>query len=236
MNNPNPTPQKTSGKGGTSGTSAQPAPGVQSRTGGSATQTSAPQPGSTQGGTQPGQPPRRDGEDTSAVKEHAQKAADALERGKEGVSQAASDAMDRAGDFYTGVRNELERAYEEGYHQGRVLYSRSKQRAGSFVRENPLAVVALGFAGGMLLGALLPRTSTEDRYIGHYRDDIADRARDFGEQSLRQGRERAEEALHAATETVRETVHKVASTDSSAQNGGKPGTDRPGTGGAARGN
>jgi ElaB/YqjD/DUF883 family membrane-anchored ribosome-binding protein len=45
------------------------------------------------------------------------------------------------------------------------------------LRENPLALGAIGIAVGALLGAALPGTEPENRLMGEASDDLADKAR-----------------------------------------------------------
>lgn len=59
-------------------------------------------------------------------------------------------------------------------------------RARRTAQDNPLLVGALAFAAGAAIAALLPRTETEDRAIGSYRDRMFDEAdRVFREESAK---------------------------------------------------
>ena len=91
----------------------------------------------------------------------------------------AGDAMHRAG---SSVRR----------HAGEA-----REGLDSMLREQPLAVAAIGIALGALFGGMLPPTRREDELMG----SAADRAR-------RMAREKAEEARDMATEKATEAASK----------------------------
>lgn len=74
-------------------------------------------------------------------------------------------------------------------HTGHELRARAGQVGHSFqtlLREQPLAVGAIGIALGALVAATLPATSTEDRYLGETRDKVANKAR----QKVQEGKQK----------------------------------------------
>ncbi len=68
-------------------------------------------------------------------------------------------------------------------------------RARELFETHPLLVGVLGFAGGFLLGSLLPRTPREDRLLGPLRDDLKATGLRYGEEMTAQARAYAEEAM-----------------------------------------
>lgn len=74
-------------------------------------------------------------------------------------------------------------------HTGHELRTRAGQVGDTFstlLREQPLAVGAIGIAAGALIAATLPATSTENRYLGETRDKVAAKAK----QKVREGKQR----------------------------------------------
>ena len=72
---------------------------------------------------------------------------------------------------------------------GHELRARAGQVGDTFstlLREQPLAVGAIGIAAGALIAASLPATSTENRYLGRTRDKVAAKAK----QKVREGKQR----------------------------------------------
>lgn len=101
---------------------------------------------------------------------------DAAERTKEAghkVAEGASDVMHRVSD---ASRQTAESA-RDGLHNAREGYTQMLQ-------ERPLLVGALAVAAGATLGALLPRTSTEDRVMGELSDRGADALKAKTEEKL----------------------------------------------------
>jgi hypothetical protein len=68
------------------------------------------------------------------------------------------------------------------------------------VREQPLALGAIGLAVGALLAAAAPRTRTENELMGEASDRLAERAKEAGR-----------EQLQTATQKVKEVVEPVVS-------------------------
>jgi hypothetical protein len=107
----------------------------------------------------------------------------------EGATQYASDIKDRvtnaAGSYASSVS-------EYAGSMGRTVSTQTSRLAdqtrssvgtgiGYVLREQPLAVVALGVAAGAALAALLPSTEVEDRTLGPVHEAIADAAGKVGE-------------------------------------------------------
>lgn len=77
----------------------------------------------------------------------------------------------------------------EASHAGHELRARAGQVGDTFstlLREQPLAVGAIGIAAGALIAASLPATSAEDRYLGATRDKVAAKAK----QKVQEGKHR----------------------------------------------
>ena len=118
---------------------------------------------------------------------------------------------------YRGAR----RAYRGASHLGSGVYGGASRVGGSVRRsfsdvlENePLVLGALGLAVGAAIGALLPRTQAEDRYLGETSDHLRETAEDFGKEKLEQGKAVAEEVYRTAKEKAEETGLTASGEDS----------------------
>jgi ElaB/YqjD/DUF883 family membrane-anchored ribosome-binding protein len=91
-----------------------------------------------------------------------------------------ADATARAADTAQSARDSL-------LHQK----DRAVQGYNTLLRDNPLALGAIGIAVGALLGAALPTTEPENRLMGEASDRLADKARD----AVQTGTEKARDVM-----------------------------------------
>jgi hypothetical protein len=92
------------------------------------------------------------------------------------MSQTASAIGDRAAGMRDSAREQMERA---------------RSGLDTMMREQPLALGALGLAIGALAAALAPRTRYEDRVVGPMRDEVADKAAGQADRVAKQAAEQA---------------------------------------------
>lgn len=158
------------------------------------TDPNAPRPG----GTGPASSPKDDGstlgrlrgvgDSAARVKDTAARAAgsvrDAVGQAYESTTGWASDQVDTASRNLTYARR---RSAGE--------LNRGRRQVESFVDENPVMIGVAGFAAGLLIGALLPRTQSEDRYLGHYADEVKNQGFRYAQDVVEQGRNILEENL-----------------------------------------
>ena len=97
----------------------------------------------------------------SAAASGAEKAKDAFETGAGALGDAASEAAETVADKTAYVRDETSALFED-----------LTERATTLAREQPLLVAAVGLAMGAMVAALLPRTDTEDAYLGEASDAV----------------------------------------------------------------
>ena len=84
--------------------------------------------------------------------------------------------------------------------------SNGRDSAGDLFERQPLVIGALAFAVGAAIAALLPKTRTEDNYLGARRDALMDEA----ERIYHEERARAERALGAARSELEAAAHEAA--------------------------
>jgi ElaB/YqjD/DUF883 family membrane-anchored ribosome-binding protein len=99
-------------------------------------------------------------------------------------------ARQRAGDLTQGARDAAAQIGDTARQQAQ----RAKNGIDYLVREQPLALGAIGLAIGALVAASAPRTQKEDELLGEASDRLADRAKDMGKEQLQKVQDAASEA------------------------------------------
>ncbi|WP_069298611.1 DUF3618 domain-containing protein [Neptunicoccus sediminis] len=157
------------------------------------------------------------------------KVSSAAASGKSAVASGASNVQDRLSAARNRIAEGTENLTEEG--RKRVIEAREKaiemrraatQRASEgadaavdFYDRQPLVVGALALAVGAALGGALPRTRTEDKYVGQHSDKMF-------EEAERIFHEEKEKATRVA-KSVQEEVKDIASETKSDLDSGAPG-------------
>lgn len=116
------------------------------------------------------------------------------------VSDQASDALRSARDTSGAILNRV------GSYAGADNVSDAFHR-------NPLIIGAIGLMAGALIAALLPISEVEDELLGDTRDELWQKAEDFGEEAVQRVREVATEAavraVDAAAGVAAESVRQL---------------------------
>jgi len=123
----------------------------------------------------------RMGERMGNVRERAGRAADevqgAMDSTRETLRQAADSSRETIEQTAESVRSGATRAFEITREQAGM----ARERVDRLLHEQPLMLGALGLAAGAIIGALLPTSEHEDRYLGEMRDkavkDVAQKSR-----------------------------------------------------------
>ena len=68
------------------------------------------------------------------------------------------------------------------------------------LREQPLALGAIGLAVGAAVAAAVPRTSREDEWMGAASDRVTEQAKELGKEQLDKARQMASESASARAE------------------------------------
>jgi hypothetical protein len=118
---------------------------------------------------------------SETASDYANRARDAASRGAESISEGYDAARERASEWAGASRRQASRALDAG----RRMFVQAQ--------EQPLVLAGIGFAVGAALGASLPRTQTEDQFMGETSDNMKESARSFG-------REQVEKAQTAAVD------------------------------------
>ena len=172
------------------------------------------------------------------LSEAAQTARERFDQAKHTVSGTAQSAHERFDQARNAV-SDTAQAAREALSRGADVAQRQVERArGGYewiLREQPLALGAIGIAVGAVLAAAAPRTRTEDEWMGEASDRLAERAKEAGRQQV----ERAGDAMRSATagEGLEGGVHGVGGATSAGSAEGEmsqgagqttPGTTAPG--------
>ncbi len=107
---------------------------------------------------------------------------------------AAGSMSHRAGDMGHGLRDHADRTREF-----------ARQAVGWVVNDQPLVLGGIGLAVGAAIGALLPRTRTEDRMMGEASDFVTRQARSVAQEGYERAQEVAGHTLERARATAADT-------------------------------
>lgn len=142
-----------------------------------------------------------EGVDTARDRMH--QTADSLKGGYQSVKGKAShlaDSLSTATDSLSHTAHDVSDRISHTAHDVSDRVARSTQQMGNqfnqLLRDQPLVVAAAGIALGALLGAALPSTRTEQRYMGKTSADIADKVK----QQAREGMEAVRDTVTKTTE------------------------------------
>lgn len=137
-------------------------------------------------------------------------ASDTGDRASSGVSDKYQQMADRSQELY---QRSMDRASQMS-HGMRERYARQKYRARTLLEEHPLAVAAIGIGIGAFLGAILPSSRREQRWLQDTRDEMSG----VGQSMLQAGREqfeRAREVVERTAQSVREQAEQARHSDES---------------------
>jgi gas vesicle protein len=123
------------------------------------------------------------------------KVGDTAARAKDAIAGTASRAGDKVGDTADGVRGATPSLGE---------VKQTARRAAGMAQRNPLGMAIGAAALGFLAGLTVPSSRVEDRKLGPVADQVKDKAREVGQETLERGRQVAQEAARSASETVKE--------------------------------
>lgn len=149
---------------------------------------------------------------------------EAIERSGASVRQKVSDAAHTARERAHAIGEGARHLGEGARHQ----WQRAREGYDHTLREQPLALGAVGLAVGALLAAVIPRTREEDELMGETRDRIAKEAMTAAKEQGQKIEHVAAAAGEAASEAARREgltgSPQSQSSEDDARSGGQPGT------------
>lgn len=160
------------------------------------------------------------------LKRRIEGAVDAAKDAFEGAKDKISDAVDHAKDGLADARTHAAEGAESAKGRVSALAQSAQDRAGRLSRQaqsryhdvletEPLVIGAIGLAVGAAMGAALPSSSVERRYMGPTRDKVVERGKEMAQKSLGDVKHAAQRAYGQ----VKEELHLQDGHDASASNG-----------------
>jgi ElaB/YqjD/DUF883 family membrane-anchored ribosome-binding protein len=146
------------------------------------------------------------------------------------TTQAVGDRMRQAKDSLTSAGQSARQRVSDLSGSARYRVERARSGVDYMMREQPLALGAIGVAIGAMFAALAPRTRKEDELMGDTRDRLLDQAKEAGKEKLEQAKDVANAAMGAASKEAENRGLKPQSgsdggkSSSDFGNFGKPGT------------
>ena len=144
-----------------------------------------------------------------AISDRASGAANAASRLVGGAADATSDAASgmagTADHLLHQAREGAGRAADAGAARADALASSAANGWNRIAAEQPLLLGALGLALGAALGAILPRTRTEDELMGRTSDELTERAGAAAHSGMERAAEMAGQQLNRAQAVVADT-------------------------------
>jgi hypothetical protein len=135
------------------------------------------------------------------------------------ASDMAGSARDRASDMYDRARETTSDMYGRARETTAGAYDKAREAAGTmtrstldstrgianFMQEQPIVLAGIGVALGAIIGAMLPTTRTEERYMGPAAQSLKDDAREMARDQWERGKNLAEEGWDEAKDAARRT-------------------------------
>lgn len=133
------------------------------------------------------------------LKEKAGSAKGQASAAKDRASEASHDIRNRASATGSQLRDSASHAREGFSHS----MDSARSNFEHYLREQPLALGAIGIAVGAMIGASLPRTQAEQRAMG----DISERAKSKASEMAEKGYEKANEMGESVRRQAQEASH-----------------------------
>ncbi|NIX76144.1 hypothetical protein [Microvirga terricola] len=150
------------------------------------------------------------------AQETAERVREVAEEARRRASETYEDATEWAHDTYDRVSDWASDAYRHRGEKMHHLRERSSKRFSEarsgiqhYAADNPLVVGLVGFAVGLLIGALLPRTRRENELFGGWSDAARSQGLRYAREAARTGREYVEDMLDAEDPRLREAGNEL---------------------------
>jgi uncharacterized protein YjbJ (UPF0337 family) len=127
------------------------------------------------------------------------------------ASEAVGGARERVSDLAGKARESTSGAYQKvsGSVSSAVGSVSSKipstRGISNFIQEEPMVLAGIGVALGAIIGAMLPATEVEERYIGPAAGSLKEQAKDVAREQWERGKEMAAEGWDEAKDAARRT-------------------------------
>jgi ElaB/YqjD/DUF883 family membrane-anchored ribosome-binding protein len=121
-----------------------------------------------------------------------------------GARERMSDLADKARETTSGAYEKVSRSMSSAMD---TVSSKMPDTRGiaSFIQEEPVIMAGIGIALGAVIGALLPSTKVEERYMGPTAGSLKEQAKDAAREQWERGKEMAAESWDEAKDAARRT-------------------------------
>jgi ElaB/YqjD/DUF883 family membrane-anchored ribosome-binding protein len=130
--------------------------------------------------------------------------------GNSGADDFIEEGRDRISDGIEQVRQSLQSGWEQTRESLEHTRERAMQATSGFwdtLDEHPLAVGLMGLAIGAAIGASLPTSRTEGKWLGDVGQNVVDSGRNLGRETL----SKVKDTVRNAAETGMKAAEKTAS-------------------------
>jgi ElaB/YqjD/DUF883 family membrane-anchored ribosome-binding protein len=138
------------------------------------------------------------------------------------ASEMADSARERASDMYDRARETTSDMYGRARETTAGAYDKARDAAdtmtrsmssaldstrgvANFMQEQPIVLAGIGVAIGAIIGAMLPTTRTEERYMGPTAHSLKEDAREMAREQWERGKNLAEDSWDEAKDAARRT-------------------------------
>ena len=121
------------------------------------------------------------------VSDGTQAVGERMRQARDSLSSASQSARQRIGELSDSARQRIDRA------RGGMDY---------MMREQPLALGAVGLAIGAVLAAMAPRTRQEDELMGETRDQLMEKAKEAGQETVQKATDIAKKGIEQVKEAA----------------------------------
>lgn len=127
-----------------------------------------------------------------------------ISTGSGAVRSTGEAALRTMSDAGSSAYDAASRTGSSAYHVSSDVFSTVAKAVEGFFRHQPLAVGVVGLAMGAGMAALLPKSETEDRYLGEASDDIKSKAKSLASSKAEQIQDAAKSVFDGAVATAKE--------------------------------
>lgn len=128
------------------------------------------------------------------------RASEAVGGARERVSDLAGKARESTSGAYQKVSNSVSSAV--GSVSSKIPSTRGIT---NFIQEEPMVLAGVGIALGAIIGAMLPSTEVEERYIGPTAGSLKEQAKDAAREQWERGKQMAAEGWDEAKDAAQRT-------------------------------
>ena len=153
-------------------------------------------------GRQPAQQSYGSSTSVSGLREGMSSMRDKAGGAMQSASESLSSMRGRAGESVSSMKDRAVQVGDSARHQ----WERARGGVDYLVREQPLALGAIGLAVGAIIAAMAPRTQKEEQLMGEASRNVMDKAKETGSQQLEKAQQTVKQVAEKATSEVKAQI------------------------------